>query len=185
MTQEILTDAEKRMRRTCEVLERELAGIRTGRASPTLIEDLRIEYYGTPTPLKQLATISAPEPRLLVVQPYDRSLTGAIEKAILQTDLGLSPAADGQALRIPIPQMTEERRREMSRLVRSKAEDERVAVRNVRRDAMDHLRRLQRNKEISEDEERRAADRLQKITDQHTGQIDQMGAAKEAAVMEV
>ena len=185
MTQQILDDAEHRMQVTCEVLNRELAGIRTGRASPTLIEELRIDYYGTPTPLKQLATITAPEPRLLVVQPYDRSATTAIERAILQTDLGLSPVADGQLLRIPIPHMTEERRKEMSRLVRSKSEDERVAIRNVRRDAMDHLRRLQRDKDISEDEEHRAADQLQKITDRYTGQVDEMGAAKEAAVMEV
>ncbi len=185
MTQEILDDAEKRMQRTCQVLERELASVRTGRATPTLIEELRVEYYGAPTPLKQLATITAPEPRLLVVQPHDTSSTSAIERAILQTDLGLSPVADGRMLRIPIPQMTEERRNEMGRLVRSKAETERIAIRNVRRDAMDHLRRLMRDKEISEDEERRAADQLQKITDRHTGQVDATGAAKEAAIMEV
>lgn len=185
MTQQILDDAEHRMQVTCDVLNRELAGIRTGRASPPLIEELRVDYYGTPTPLRQLATITAPEPRLLVVQPYDRSATTAIERAILRTDLGLSPVADGQLLRIPIPQMTEERRKEMSRLVRSKTEDERVAIRNVRRDAMDHLRRLQRDKEISEDEEHRATDRLQKITDRYTGRIDDIGTAKEAAVMEV
>ncbi len=185
MTQEILDDAEHRMQRTCEVLNRELAGIRTGRASPGLIEELRVNYYGTPTPLKQLATITAPEPRLLVVQPYDRSATTAIERAILKTDLGFSPIADGQKLRIPIPIMTEERRKEMGRLVRSKSEDERVAIRNVRRDAMDHLRRLMRDKEISEDDEHRAADQLQKITDRYTGRVDEIGAAKEAAVMEV
>ena len=185
MTQELLDDAEQRMTRTCQVLERELGGIRTGRASPSLLEDLRIDYYGAPTPLKQLATISAPEPRLLVIQPYDRGATPAIEKAILQSDLSLSPVADGMLLRVPIPHMTEERRREMSRLVRTKAEDDRVAIRNVRRDVIDHLRRLQRDKDISEDEERRAADQIQKITDRFTGKIDEMGAAKEAAVMEV
>ena len=185
MTQQILDDAEHRMQRTREVLERELSGIRTGRASPTLIEELRVDYYGTPTPLKQLASITAPEPRLLVVQPYDRSATGEIEKAILRTDLGLSPVADGQLLRIPIPQMTEDRRKEMGRLVRSKAEEQRVAIRNVRRDALDGVRRLTREKEISEDEERRAADQLQKVTDRHTGRVDDIAAAKEAAVMEV
>ena len=185
MTQELLDDAEQRMTRTCQVLERELAGIRTGRASPALLEELRIDYYGSPTPLKQLATISAPEPRLLVVQPYDRGTTPAIEKAILQSDLGFSPVADGTLLRVPVPHMTEERRREMSRLVRSKAEDERVAIRNVRRDVIEHLRRLERDKDISEDDERRAADQVQKITDRFTGRIDELGAAKEAEVMEV
>ncbi len=185
MTQELLDDAEQRMTRTCQVLERELAGIRTGRASPALLEELRIDYYGSPTPLKQLATISAPEPRLLVVQPYDRGATPDIEKAILKSNLGFSPVADGTVLRVPVPHMTEERRREMGKLVRTKAEDERVAIRNVRRDAIEHLRRLQRDKEISEDDERRAADQVQKITDRFTSRIDEMGAAKEAEVMEV
>lgn len=185
MTQELLQDAEQRMKKTREVFERELTSIRTGRATPALVEDIQVDYYGTPTPLKQVATITAPEPRLLVIQPYDRGVMQQIERAIQQSNLGISPAADGALLRLPIPTLTEERRKEMARLVRSKAEDERVAMRNVRRDTLEHLRRLQREKQISEDEERRSQDQLQKLTDRYTGEVDKIGKAKEAEVMEV
>lgn len=185
MTQELLQDAEQRMKKTREVLERELASIRTGRATPALVEDIQVDYYGTPTPLKQVATITAPEPRLLVIQPWDRGVMQQIERAIQQSNIGISPAADGALLRLPIPPLTEERRKEMARLVRTKAEEERVAMRNVRRDALEHLRRLQREKQISEDEERRSQDALQKLTDRYTGEVDKIGKAKEAEVMEV
>ena len=185
MTQQLLQDAEQRMKKTHQVLERELAGIRTGRATPALIEDLRVDYYGTPTPLKQIATVTAPEARLLVIQPWDRGVIPQIERAILQSGLGLSPAADGAVLRLPIPHLTEERRRDLARLVRGKVEEERVALRNVRRDVLDHVRRLHRQKEISEDEERRTQDQLQKLTNRFTGEMDKIGAAKEAEVMEV
>ena len=185
MTQQLLQDAEQRMKKTRQVLERELANIRTGRATPALIEDLRIDYYGTPTPLKQIATVTAPEARLLVIQPWDRGVIPQIERAILQSDLGLSAAADGAVLRLPFPSLTEERRRDLARLVRGKVEEERVALRNVRRDVLEHVRRLHRQKEISEDEERRTQDQLQKLTDRFIGEMDKVGAVKEAEVMEV
>ena len=185
MTQQLLDDAEKRMRRTREVLERELASIRTGRAAPALVEELSVDYYGAPTPLKQIASITAPEPRLLMIQPWDRAAIPHIERAILKSDLGLSPAADGTALRLPIPTLTQERRRDMAKLVRKRVEDDRVAVRNVRRDTLDHLRRLERGKEVSQDEERRSQDLLQKLTDRYVAELDKLGAAKEAEVMEV
>ena len=185
MTQELLDDAETRMAKTHEVLERELGAIRTGRASPSLIEDLIIDYYGAPTPLKQIASISAPDPRLLVIQPYDRTAIQPIEKAILKSDLGLSPAADGVVLRLPIPPLTQERRVGMAKLVRKRVEDDRVALRNIRRDAVDHLRRLLKGKEISEDEERRTQEHLQKITDRFITESERLGASKEADVMQI
>lgn len=185
MTQQLLDDAEKRMQKTREVLERELASIRTGRASPSLVEDLPIDYYGTPTPLKQIASISAPEPRMLMIQPWDRGSIPQIERAISKSDLGLSPVADGALLRLPIPTLTQERRQDMAKLVRKRVEDDRVAIRNVRRDALDHLRKLERDKDVSQDEERRSQDLLQKLTDRYVGELDKLGSAKEAEVMEV
>jgi ribosome recycling factor len=183
--QDLLRDAEQRMKKTRDVLERELAHIRTGRASPSLVEELRVDYYGTPTPLKQMASITAPEPRMLVIQPWDRSVMPQIERAIRQSDLGVSPAADGNVLRLPIPPLTEQRRKDMAKLVRKRVEDDRVALRNVRRDVLDHLRRLVRDKQLSEDDERRAQDQLQKLTDRYVAEVDRIGSAKEAEVMEV
>ncbi len=185
MTQQLLDDAEKRMQKTREVLERELASIRTGRASPSLVEDLSVDYYGTPTPLKQIASISAPEARMLMIQPWDRASIPNIERAISKSDLGLSPVADGALLRLPIPTLTQERRQDMAKLVRKRVEDDRVAVRNIRRDALDHLRKLERDKDVSQDEERRSQDLLQKLTDRYVGELDKLGSAKEAEVMEV
>jgi ribosome recycling factor len=185
MTQQLLDDAEKRMQKTREVLERELSTIRTGRATPALVEDLIIDYYGTPTPLKQIASISAPEPRLLTIQPWDRAAILPIERAISKSDLGLSPAADGALLRLPIPALTQERRRDMAKLVRKRVEDDRVALRNVRRDAVEHLRKLEKDKELSKDEEHRSQDQLQKLTDRYVAELDRLGVAKEAEVMEV
>jgi ribosome recycling factor len=185
MTQQLLDDAEKRMQKTREVLERELAAIRTGRASPSLVEDLSVDYYGTPTPLKQIASITAPESRMLMIQPWDRASIPQIERAISKSDLGLSPVADGALLRLPIPTLTQERRQDMAKLVRKRVEDDRVAVRNVRRDALDHLRKLERDKDVSQDEERRSQDLLQKLTDRYVAELDKLGSAKEAEVMEV
>ena len=185
MVQQSLHDAEERMKKSREVLGRELAGIRTGRASPSLLEELRVDYYGTPTPLKQIASITAPEPRLLVIQPWDRTAIPQIERAILKSDLGLNPASDGTILRLNIPTLTEDRRRELARLVRKRVEEDRIALRNVRRDAQDHLRRLLKEKQVSEDEERRAIDQLQKLMEHALGEVDKLGAAKEAEVMEV
>ena len=185
MIEDILLEAEDKMDKSVEHLQGELQTIRTGRANPALIEHVKVPYYGTPTPLNQLAQISTPEARLLVVQVYDRSQIGAIEKAIRDSGQGLNPANDGQVIRVPIPPLTEERRREYVRMVRQRAEDARVAVRNVRRDEMHRIQQQEREGELPADEARRALDQLQKLTDQHIARIDQLAARKEAEVMEV
>ena len=185
MIDETLTDADKRMAKAIAALHRELATIRTGRASPGLVEHLTVDYYGTPTPLKQLATIGVPEARLLTIQPWDKGSLSAIEKTIQKSDLGLNPNNDGSIIRLVIPQLTEERRRELVRVVHKKVEDGHVAIRNVRRDAHEMLRELQREKEISEDEEYRAKEQLQKITDRFVGQADEIGKQKEGELLEV
>ena len=185
MIDETLSDAEQRMGKAIEALRRELATIRTGRASPGLVEHLRVEYYGTSTPLNQLASITVPEARLLAIQPWDKGALSAIEKAIQKSDLGLNPNNDGAIIRLPIPQLTEERRRELVKVVHKKVEDGRVAVRNVRRDAHEMLRDLQREKEISEDEEHRAQEQLQKVTDRFIAQADEVGKEKEQELLEV
>jgi ribosome recycling factor len=183
--QDIVDRAEARMKTSLEVLRKELAGIRTGRASPALVEGLHVEYYGTETPLKQLANISAPETRTLVIQPYDRGAMASIEKAILKSDLGLTPNNDGQNIRLMIPPLTEERRKDLVKLVRRQLEEGRVAIRNVRRDAIEHLKQLEKEKALSADDDKRAQERLQRLTDTYIKQIDDMGHAKEAEVMEV
>lgn len=185
MIGETLADAEQRMTKAIEALRRELATIRTGRASPGLVEHLRVDYYGTPTPLKQLATISVPEARLLTIQPWDKGALGAIEKAIQKSDLGLNPSNDGSLIRLVIPQLTEDRRKDLVKLVHKKVEEGRVAIRNVRRDAHELLRDLLREKEISEDEEHRAQEQLQKITDRFIHQADEVGKEKEQELLEV
>lgn len=182
---DLMADAEARMKKAVEVLRKELASIRTGRANPALVEGLQVDYYGVPTPLNQLATITAPEARLLVIQPWDRSALSAIERALLRSDLGLTPTNDGQVIRLSLPPLTEERRRELVRLVRRRVEEGRVAVRNVRRDILDRIRTMERNKELSQDEARRAQERLQKVTDAHIEQMDRLAEAKEAEIMEV
>lgn len=185
MVQDLLRDAEDRMRKTRDVLSRELAGIRTGRASPALVEELRVDYYGTPTPLKQIASITAPEPKLLLIQPWDRTAIPHIERAILKSDLGVTPANDGTILRLNIPALTEQRRRDLAKLVRKRVEEDRIALRNVRRDTVEHMRRLLKDKQISEDDERRSQEQLQKVTERILGDVEKLGAAKEAEVMEV
>ncbi|HEU5425220.1 MAG TPA: ribosome recycling factor [Nitrolancea sp.] len=185
MLREILADADDRMKKTIDALRRELSGIRTGRAAPGLIERLDVDYYGTSTPLNQLAGISAPEARLLVVQPWDRGSMGAIEKAIRSSDLGLNPTNDGQLIRIAIPALTEERRKSLVRVVRQKVEEDKVALRNVRRDAMADIKELQKEKLIGEDEERRAEHELQEVTNRFIGEADKIGKHKEDEVLEV
>jgi len=185
MIDDALADAKKRMGKAVEALRKELATIRTGRAHPGLIEHLRVDYYGAPTPLNQLATISVPEPRLLVIQPWDRQSLGDIEKAIHKADLGLNPINDGNIIRLAIPQLTEERRKELVKVVHKKVEEGRVAVRNVRRDCHDELRRLQREKEISEDAQYRGQDELQKVTDGFIQEIERVGEEKEAELLVV
>jgi ribosome recycling factor len=181
----ILHEAETKMGKSVEHLELELGTIRTGRANPALIERVSVPYYGTATPLNQLAQITAPEPRLLVVQVYDRSQLGTVERAIRDSGLGLNPGNDGQVIRVPIPPLTEERRREYVKMVKQRAEEARVAVRNIRRDELHRIQQGERAGEIPEDQAKRAGDRLQKITDGHVGRIDGIATRKEAEVMEV
>jgi len=185
MIEDVLTDAKDRMGKAVEALRKELVTIRTGRAHPGLIEHLRVDYYGAPTPLNQLATINVPEPRLLTIQPWDHQSLGAIEKAILKSDLGLNPSNDGNIIRLVIPQLTEERRKELAKVVRKKVEEGRVAVRNVRRERHDELRRLQREKDISEDAQYVAQEELQKLTDDFIKEIERVGEEKEAELLAV
>jgi ribosome recycling factor len=185
MAEAVLEDAQAKMDRSIEHLEHELANIRTGRAAPGLIENLRVDYYGSPTPLNQLAQISTPEARLLVVQVYDRSQIGAVEKAIRSADLGLNPANDGQLIRVPIPPLTEDRRREYVRLVGQRAEDARVAVRNIRREELHRIDQQAKEGGLSEDEVRRLGKRLQDLTDAGVSKIDAIASRKESEVMAV
>lgn len=185
MLDEVLADAEHRMNGAMESLQRELSAIRTGRASPALVERLPVNYYGTQTPLNQVAGISAPEARLLVIQPWDKGAMPAIERAIQESDLGLTPNNDGTVIRLVIPQLTEERRQELVRLVRAKVEEAKVAVRNVRRDAIESSKALLNEKMISEDGERRAESQIQSLTDSFVERADSIGQAKEAEVLEV
>jgi ribosome recycling factor len=182
---EFLQDAQRRMDKSVEHTRTEFNTLRTGRASAALLDRIQVDYYGTPTPLKQLATINAPEPRLLTVQPFDPTSIKGIEKAIQESDLGLTPSNDGKLIRLPIPQLTEERRKELVKVARHIAEEGRVAVRGVRRDVMHHLKELVDNGEVGADEEHRGEERVQKLTDEHTKQIDEALKHKEAEIMEV
>jgi ribosome recycling factor len=173
------------MGKSVEHSRSEFGTVRTGRASAALLDRIEVEYYGTPTPLKQLATISVPDARMLTVQPFDPSSIRAIEKAIQESDLGLTPSNDGKLVRLPIPQLTEERRKDLVKVVRGLAEEHRVAVREIRRDAMKRLKELVDNGDVGADEEHRAEERVQKLTDEHTKQIDDLLRHKEAEVMEV
>jgi ribosome recycling factor len=185
ITDELLSDAKDRMAKSVESSRGELATVRTGRASPHLLDRISVDYYGSQTPLKQLANVSASDARLLTVQPFDKSAIGAIEKAILESDVGLSPSNDGNVIRLAIPEMTEERRREMVKVVNGVAEDGRVAIRNVRRDVMSDLRELKNEGEVGEDDERRAEASLQKQTDEAIAEIDALLKGKEAEILEV
>jgi ribosome recycling factor len=185
MIDDVMAEATGRMDKTIEALRRDLMTIRTGRASPALIERVMVEAYGTQAPLQQLASINAPEARLLVVQPYDRSTLGAIDKALRKSELGFNPTNDGAVLRIAIPQLTEERRREMAKLVHKYSEDARVAVRNIRRDSIKDLADLEHEKLISEDDLKRGQDRIQEVTDRHTKLVDEISKTKEHEVMAV
>ncbi len=185
MIDELIQDAQRRMDRSVEATREEFNTVRTGRASAALLDRIQIDYYGQKTPLKQLATINVPEPRLLTIQPFDPSSIGSIERAVQESDLGLTPANDGKVIRLPIPQLTEERRKELVKVVRNIAEEGRVAVRNVRRDAIQHLKQLSTNHEVGDDDERRGEERVQKLTDEHVKAIDDLLKHKEAEIMEV
>jgi len=182
---ELIQDAGRRMDKSVESAQAEFATLRTGRASPALLDRVQIDYYGEKTPLKQLATIGAPEPRLLTIQPFDPNSLAGIERAIQESDLGLTPSNDGKLIRLPIPQLTEERRKELVKVVRGMAEEGRVAIRNGRRDVMHHLKELVDKGEAGKDEERRAEERVQKLTDEHTQKIDELLQRKEAEILEV
>ncbi len=185
MIDDALLDATDRMEKAADALRRGLATIRTGRASPALVEHLRVDYYGTETPLNQLATISTPEARLIVIQPWDKASIGAVEKAILKSDIGLNPSNDGTVIRLAIPQLTEERRRDIAKQVRKRVEEARVEVRNIRRDCHDQIRKLEHDHEISQDDLHRAENELQKLTDDHVKQIDNVGQEKEEEILAV
>ncbi len=185
MIKDALHDAEARMKSAISTLEEDLGGIRTGRASPALVEKLSVEYYGTPTPLQQLAAIATPEPQLITIRPYDPGSLGVIEKAIQSSDLGLTPSNDGKLIRLSIPPLTEERRQELVKVVHKRLEAARVAIRNVRRDVLDDLRDFEKEKLISEDDFYRAKDELQKLTDRYGDEVDAVGERKTQEIMEV
>ncbi len=180
-----LADANQRMEKSVEALHRELMTVRTGRASPALLERLHVDYYGSPTPLQSIAGISVPEASMLVIQPYDRTSLAAIEKAIQKSDLGLNPSNDGQVIRVAIPQLTEERRKELVKVIHRKAEEARVAVRNIRRDEVEHLRRVEKDGHVSKDEVAAKLIEAQKITDLFIARIDDAIQRKEAEILEV
>lgn len=185
MIDELLDDAKRRMDKSVEAALHEFNTVRTGRASAALLDRVAVDYYGEKTPVKQLATINVPEPRMLTIQPFDPSSVKAIERAILESDLGLTPSNDGKLIRLPIPQLTEERRKELVKVVRHLAEEGRVAIRNVRRDVMHDLKELARDGDVGDDDERRAEDKLQKLTDDHVHRVDELLKKKEEEIMEV
>ena len=185
MVDDLFGDAERRMQKAVEALKQDVSSIRTGRASSALIERITVDYYGTPTPINQVASISIPEARLLVIQPWDRKMLIDIEKAIQKSDLGINPNNDGQVIRLAIPPLNEERRRDMVKTLHKKLDEHKVAIRNVRRDAQDKLRDREKKKEVSEDELKRSTERLQKLTDRYIDEMDKVGKTKELEILEV
>ena len=185
MSEDTLLNIEQKMRKSLEALQKELAGIRTGRASPALIENVRVEYAGAILPLNQVASISTQGPNLLLIQPWDRATVTSIEKAIMISDLGLNPTSDGRAIRVNIPPLTEERRQELIKVVRRRIEEGRITIRNLRREALDELRKQEKNKELSQDEDKRLQGQLQKLTDGFIAESERIGQDKEAEILEV
>lgn len=185
MASQTLRNIEDKMEKTAEGLNKELATIRTGRATPNLIEHIKVDYFGAPTPLNQIASISVPDARLLVVQPWDKSSLSNIQKAIMTSDLGLNPLSDGRVIRINVPPLSEERRNELIKAVRRRVEERRVVLRNLRREALNELKELEKSKEISQDDNKRALDQLQKLTDVFIARVEQIGQDKEAELIQV
>lgn len=185
MIDDTVRDADSRMNKSLEALRQELAKLRSGRAHPSLLDHITVEYYGSQVPLSQVANISVLDPRTLSVAPWDKNMVSIIEKAILNSDLGLNPATSGTVMRIPLPPLTEERRRDMTRVVRHEAENARVAIRNIRRDANQSLKHMVKNKDISEDDEHRGEEKIQQLTDDHIKRVDEILAAKEHEIMEI
>jgi len=185
MTEIILKNADSKMKKSVEALVKELASIRTGRASPALVEHIKVDYHGVVTPLIQLASISVPEPRMISIHPWDRTIINNIDKAILKSDLGLNPVNDGNNIRISIPLLTEERRKDLIKIIHKRLEESRITIRNMRRESVDELKTSEKNKEISQDQNTRASDQLQKITDNYIEAINKIGRDKEAEILEV
>ena len=181
----VLGETERKMDSSITALKRELSAIRTGRATPALIENVPVDYYGVPTPLNQIASISAPDSRAIMVQPWDKQALQEIEKSLIKSDMGFNPSNDGTIITVPIPPLTQERRQELVRLLKRRLEESKVSIRNVRRDGIDSLRKLERAKSISQDENRRTQDQLQKSTDNHVKIVDELGASKETEIMQV
>jgi len=183
--EEILTEVGRKMDRSVAALRHQLEGLRTGRATPSLVENLMVEYYGTPTPLKQIASISAPDARAILIQPWDKQSLRDIERGISKSEMGFNPSNDGDSITVPIPPLTTARRQDMVKLLKQKIEDGKVSIRNVRRDGQETLRKMEKDKEISQDQNRRSQEQLQKTTDGHTKTVEEVGAAKEAEIMQV
>ncbi|MGE5416629.1 MAG: ribosome recycling factor [Acidobacteriota bacterium] len=185
MAKHVIEESESKMKKTIELLAKDFAGMRAGRANPAMLDRVMVDYYGSPTPINQLGNIGVPEPRLLVIQPWDKTSIADIEKAIMKSDLGITPSNDGNVIRIAIPSLTEERRKELVKVVRKRAEEAKVAVRNVRRDANDELKKLEKDGKIAEDESKTRQDEVQKMTDNNTKEIDKLAQGKEKELMEV
>ena len=183
--EEVLDDAGSRMGKAIDILSRDLSSLRTGRATPALVEGILVDYYGVPTPLNQVATISVPEARLIVLQPWDKQALSSIEKSLKMSEAGFNPSNDGSVIKVPVPPLNQERRQEMVKLLKRRVEETKVAVRNVRRDALDRLRGMERGKTLSQDDLRRIQERLQKVTDARVSKLDELSSAKEAEVMQV
>ncbi|GIN61558.1 ribosome-recycling factor [Robertmurraya siralis] len=185
MPKQIIANVKDKMTKAIQAYTRELASIRAGRANASLLDRITVDYYGAPTPINQLAGVSVPEARLLVIQPYDKSVLGEIEKAILKSDLGLTPTSDGNIIRLSIPQLTEERRKELVKVVKKEAEEAKIAIRNIRRDGNDDLKKLEKNGEITEDDQRGYSDDIQKLTDEYIAKVDSLTKDKEKEILEV
>ncbi len=183
--EEVLAEVSRKMDRSIDALRQELVSLRTGRATPSLIENMMIDYYGAPTPLKQIASISAPDPQAILVQPWDKQSLRDIERGLMKSDMGFNPSNDGINITVPIPPLNTQRRQELVKVLKQKLEDGKVSIRNVRRDGLESLRKMERQKFISQDQNRRAQDQLQKATDGHTKTIDEVGSTKEAEIMQV
>jgi ribosome recycling factor len=185
MYDDVLKKTRGGMEKSVEALKKDMVKVRTGRASTGLLDDVQVDYYGTPTPLNQVATLAVPEPRLITIQPWEKNMVPAIEKAIFTADLGLNPSSDGQLVRIPVPPLTEERRKEMGKLIRKMGEDAKVAIRNARRDGNDGLKRMEKSKDISEDEQKRGEKDVQDLTNRYVTKVDELVAAKEKELLEI
>ncbi len=185
MTKAVLDTAKEKMQKSCAVYERDLMGLRAGRANPQLLDRIMVDYYGTPTPIPQIGNVSSPEPRLLVISPWEAKMIPQVEKAIQKSDLGLNPSNDGKIIRLVFPELNEERRKELTKVASRGAEDTKVAIRSIRRDAIEQIKKLKKNSEITEDDQRKAEEDMQKITDKAIKQVDEIYARKEKEIMEV